>query len=457
VNSLLRRLRAERNDDGAALMTVILVTALLTVLTLTVSVIAVNNLASARLAQQAGASVNASDAGVSQAVTYLRQRGVRKLDCSPTCAANPWGNSTSPATVAIGGKADQSYQVWIEKIAPYPANKPGIYRIHSTGLAGGPAGRTVTVDVSVTPLKFAYGIVADSVDGGGNGGVHHESIFSTGCVTGRSKIDFDGIDAAYKIPAAVRTSGLISTTNGNGTCSGDFIHGPGQRCSADPKYRYDQDSRGGPLVAGDGCYNKAQTEFPTQPQFNDPSNTLAYKYPTTSFMDAATLASTFGATRPPFTQADLDQIKAVAQSNGTYYTSATGFPVPAGPDAVMYFDLTTTSPGARVDLNDLAVSPWNRDHDPATCPQQSLLVIIEGGDARLNSNSKLSAAVFLVSDDPYGNVSKSNGTATFTGTLYANNVDLTGTADLWMDQCFIDNTSPALMSIQTFNYREVDR
>ena len=56
---LLRRLPAERNDDGAALMTVILVTALLTVLTLTVSVIAVNNLASARLAQQAGASVNA--------------------------------------------------------------------------------------------------------------------------------------------------------------------------------------------------------------------------------------------------------------------------------------------------------------------------------------------------------------------------------------------------------------
>jgi hypothetical protein len=51
---------------------------------------------------------------------------------------------------------------------------------------------------------------------------------------------------------------------------------------------------------------------------------------------------------------------------------------------------------------------------------------------------------------PYGNVSKSNGTATFTGTLYANNVDLAGATDMWMDQCFVDNTSPALLSVKTF-------
>jgi hypothetical protein len=224
---------------------------------------------------------------------------------------------------------------------------------------------------------------------------------------------------------------------------------------------------GGPLPTSSACYNKASSEFPTLPQFNDPSSTLAYRYPKTSYMDAATMASNFSAKRPPFTQAQLDQIKAIAQEDGTYSTSASPcsggatppacFIVPTGPDSVMYFDLTGPNAGDTVDLNNLAVSPWNRDHDPASCPRQSLLVIIAGGNARLNSNSKLSAAVFAISDSPYGNISKANGTSTFTGSLYGNNIDLTGTADMWMDQCFMDNPPPALTTVQTYNYREVDR
>src|SRR4051794_39131775 len=167
--------------------------ALVSALTLTISVVATNNLVSARLSQQAGAAVNASDAGVSQAVSYLRKRGTRDLGCSPTCATNAWGNSTTPATVTVSGRAGQSYKVWIEPIAPYPANKPGTYRIHSTGYAGGAAGRSVTVDASIVPLPFVYGVVAGSVVGGGNAGVHKESIFSTGCIYQRSKIIFEGI------------------------------------------------------------------------------------------------------------------------------------------------------------------------------------------------------------------------------------------------------------------------
>ncbi len=310
----------------------------------------------------------------------------------------------------------------------------------------------MTTDVYVNPLPFVFGIVAASVDGGGNAGVHHESIFSTGCVTGRSKIAFDGLDVAYGIPAAVHTSGLISTKNGNGSCSGQLIH------DSDPcntTYPYDQDSLGATLPTTSTCYNKARSVYGNLAQFND-TNSVAYNYPRTSYIDEATMASKFMAKRRPFTDAQLAQLKATAQSDGTYYTSTT-FTVPSGPDALLYFDLTSTNPGGTVDLNDLAVSPWNRDHDPATCPSQSLMVIIEGGNARMNSNSKLSAAVFLVSGDPYGNVSKANGTATFTGTLYANNVDLTGTADMWMDQCFMNNIPPALTSMETRNYREVDR
>ncbi len=292
--------------------------------------------------------------------------------------------------------------------------------------------------------------------------MHHESIFSTGCVSQRDKIQFAGLDAAFGIPAAVHSTDVITVKNDSGkTCpTGDSIHSAAAPCNT--TYKYDQDKMGAALTTYPGCYNTARSDsdstIANQPQYNDSSNSVAYNYPRTSYLDTATMSTLYKAKRPPFTQAQLDQLKAVAQMDGTYYTSATGYTVPAGPDAVMYFNLTGAATNARqVDLNNLAVSPWNRDHDPASCPSQSLLVIIEGGDAKLNSNSKLSAAVFLTSDDPYGNVSKANGTSTFTGSIYANNVDLTGTSDLWMDQCFINNPPPALNTVTTYNYREVDR
>jgi hypothetical protein len=85
------------------------------------------------------------------------------------------------------------------------------------------------------------------------------------------------------------------------------------------------------------------------------------------------------------------------------------------------------------------------------------MIIIEGGDARLNSNSTLAASLFMVSGDPYGNVTKANGTATFTGTISANNLDLSGTSDISLDPCYLANPPPGLTTQRTLNYREVDR
>jgi len=471
-----------RDENGVALLTVILMLALVSALTLTIAVVATNNLVSARLSQQAGAAVNASDAGVSQAMTYLRQRGVRAINncwnadgTQAVGCATAWGNASSPTTVTVSGKAGQSYKVYIKPVAPYPANKPGVYRIYSSGFAGGAAGRSVTVDARIAPLPFVYGVVAASVSGGGTADVHKESIFSTGCVYQRSKILFQGIDAAYGIPSAVHTSQIITDSNGSGkTCTGTNkpIHDPTlpaatKNCPVDnsgvPLYPYDEDKYGGPLT-GTPCYNYARstTQFGNLPQFNDATNPVTYNYATTSYLaDDAALAAKYKAKRPPFTQAQLDQLKSAAMSANTYYTSSTGWTVPAGPDAIMYFDLTATDPGGSVDLNDLAVSPWNRPVDLAAnsplCPAQSLVVIIEGGNAKLNSNSVLSASLFLVSDDPYGNVTKANGTSQFVGNIYANNVTLNGTTDLYMDECFMNNPPPALNTVTEENYREVDR
>lgn len=436
-------------DSGIALLTVILMLALVSALTLSLAVLTTNNLASARLSQQAGASLNAADAGVAQAVSYLRENGGRDLDCSPTCTTNPWGNKANPATVTVPGKAGQTFKVWIEPLAPYPANKPGYYRIHSTGTAGGPAGRVTEVDAEVTGMKIPTGVMADSVNGGGDSAVHHESIFSTGCVYKRSKIVFDGLDIAYGIPAAVHTSQIISDDQGSGKyCPGmkKPIHDPknppaSKNCN--PAYPYDQDANGGDLT-GTTCYK-------------------AYNgtYPTTSLIASdADLFAKYNISPQVFSQAQLDQLKTVAVSQANYYTSHTGWTAPTEKNSVLYFDLTKTDPGGMVDLNNLSPT-WSRPPDLSatdpSCQAKSLLVIIEGGNARLNSNSTLYASTFLISKDPYGNVTKSNGTSTYIGTLYANNLDLTGTTDMHLDACFLANTSPALTTVRTFNYREVDR
>lgn len=437
------------DDSGAALLTVIAAIVLISALTATLAMVTTSNLVSARLTQQAGAALNASDAGIAQAVTYLRTTGAKRINrCSPACATEPWGNSTNPAVVTVPGAAGQSYRVWIEVLAPYPDYVPGRYRIHATGTAGGPAGRTVTSDVEITPYQFPMGIMANSVNGGGTADVHRESVFSTGCVYKRSKIDFDGIDAYYNIPAAVHTSQIITDSQGSGQfcpSTKQPIHDTRQSGGAkncNPLYPFDQDRNGGPLN-GTTCYQAHSSTYPL----------------TSLIASDAELFSLYKMKQPVFSQSQLDQLKSIAVSQNNYYTTATGWTSPTTADAVMYFDLTATDPGGLVDLNDL--TGWSRSvplaaDDPA-CPARSLAIIIEGGNMRLNSNSVLFASVFLTSGDPYGQVFKANGTATYIGTLYSNGLDLTGTADFWLDKCFVSNVSPALTDVVTYNYREIDR
>ena len=105
------------------------------------------------------------------------------------------------------------------------------------------------------------------------------------------------------------------------------------------------------------------------------------------------------------------------------------------------------------------VNGWGRDPDPATCPAQSLLIVITGGDARLNGSSSMTANLVLTSEAPYGHVFKANGTARLIGTIYADTLDLTGNVDVSLDACFLQNLSPSLVdtTFSVTSYREIDR
>lgn len=461
-------------DAGSAMIITLMVMALLAALSTTVAAVTINNLQSSTRAQQAGSALNAADAGVSQAVSYLRSSGVRDLRCSPSCPSNPWGSQTNPSSVSMAG--GQRYAVWIETVTPFPANDPGLYRVHSTGTAGGSAERRVLADVTVTSASVPKGIFARTISGGGSASVTRQSVFSTGCVYDRSKINMQGgTDVAYGIPVAVHSAQIITESNGTGQycpTTQKPIHDPkktgaARYCPTDPRYRFDQDKLGGPLSSADSCYDSRMASGGAWASYYAPRNLDADSDMDVNgsyIKDDATLQKLFGVQSPVLSQAQIDRLRSVAQAQGTFYETAappapTNTFAPSSNNAVMFFDLKGAHLGETVDLNKITGferDPNVLDSDP-TCTSKSLVIVIEGGNARLNSTTKLFASLFLTSTAPYGQVVKDNGNSAFIGTIYADNVNMVGTADISMDTCFLANVSPALLDFTLKNYREDDR
>jgi hypothetical protein len=444
-----------RTDEGSALIVTLMVLAVVTALTTTVAAVTINNLGSSVKAQQAGSALNAADAGVAQAMTYLRNSGVGGINkCSPTCTtAIPWGSQSVPATATVAGIAGQVYAAWIEPIAKFPANDPGLYRIHSTGTAKGSASRAVTADIQTTKTTVPMGIVASRIDGAGGVTLTNESIFSSGCVSSRKKLTLTGFDPAYGgIPAGVHTSGLISEAQVCGKKAG--IHGSS---NCDTAYPYDQDSDGGSLLST-GCA-ATQTGYPTYYAPRDLTGDGSADVDGSYVKDDASLQKLFGFTSPALSPSQLENLRSIAQSQGNYWTSATGWTSPDERQAVMYFDLKGSNLGGEVDLND--ITGFGRaaglSAAAAGCDDRSLIIIIEGGNARLNSNQQLAASLFLTATAPNGRINKTNGGADFIGSMYADAINFAGNANLSLDECFMSNLAPGLAGLTQTSYREVDR
>jgi hypothetical protein len=437
----------------------------------TVAVVSINNLQSSTKAQQAGAALNAADAGVSQAMSYLRSAGVRRLSCSPTCTANPWGNSATPTSVTLGGVGRQAYKAWIEPIRPYPANDPAVYRIHSAGTAAGAASRQVTADVTVAS-NITRGVHSRTISGGGSASVSRASVFSTGCVYDRSKIDMVNgeLDIAYGVPTGVHSSQIITDSNGSGQycpTTSKPIHdpgaaAPGRNCSADNPYDHDMLGGAFPTTAGSPCLNFA-TQYPTYYAARDLDGDGTIDVNGSYIKDEAALARLYNMRNPTLADGLIDQLRSIAISQGNYWEKASptnpAWKAPDEENAVMFFDLTKTDLGGTVDLNDIVgfSRATNTSETSAACSSKSLAIVIEGGNAKLNSNQTMFGSLILTSSAPYGQVTKANGTANFIGTIFADNINLVGNVNLSLDPCFLANLSPGLLVLSLDNYREEDR
>lgn len=463
-------------DRGTAMLLTMSVMMLVTTLAGVGTTMAVRDMRGASEAQQAGSALDAAEAGVAQAVAYIRANGTRKLACNlTTCPTNPWSPSNPVVADVKGGGR------WSAAIRPVSlgnGDSGDRYMVRSTGTAGGPAERVIEVEVSVTPIDLPKGIFGRTINFGGTVDLHQISVFTTGCVYKRDKVTShytSGLDAAYGMPIGVHSSQIITESQGSGQyCSNTAkpIHSGLNLAGlsllpCNSKYPFDQDRFGGsltqlPLLGGlaslASCSSVASTSS-YLPRDIDLNGTLDING---SFVrDDNALFKTFGITRPALSASELEQLKTTAQAQGTYYTSPSGWAVPNGatnPHTVLFFDLAANQ---TVDLKPLDGSLWSRARITNAlsplCLDASLLIVVTGGNARLNGNTQLAASLYLSGAAPGGQLFKANGTADHIGMLYADTIDMTGNFSASLDACYVANPSPGLFDVNPGTYRELDR
>jgi hypothetical protein len=426
---LSRRFRGLSTERGSAIVVVVLVVAAMTGLAITATVMAVANTQSADRDRQGAKALDVADAGVAAGIEFLRS-GANGINCTATgltssgaVCAGAWNGQAQAQTVSVGGA---TYSVWISRVvkAAPPTTRESVYKIRSTGttLVSSAGVRQVEATVVARPFTYPVGVYADSVTAVGTADVTNETIFSSGCISGVKHTGVTGSDLWYGGLAGIKTTGGVTDNNGSCTASNDVLNNASK------------------------CYGLGNTEYPVSTPYGGVQTTPAscYNLVTTKFT-LTDLQNSFGLTARGLQPQQYAALKSVAKSQGGYYTTSSyTSPDPAVyPNAVLYFKL---APGDEVSLNSIA------GYGSSTCGTRSIVVVIEGGDARINAGADVVGALFV----PDGTL-RGNGNSTLTGTVFAKNIDkFNGTAEIRLDSCWVDNF-PILNDFRVSDYRQVDR
>jgi len=482
--------RDVRDDSGVGVITVLLVMAVMSALVITATALTVNNIGNSSRDRQALAAIATSEAGVAQAIQYLRGGNLSALSCiepapgalpGPDCqgATQSWTSATNPRQVRVDGGAggcvasSDCFKVWIGTVQPFVPNcaarhaSPptpcyGRYRIHSTGVSGnGPGARRVAVDVQAAPNNFPLGVFSEQgFSGNGNVGLHSESIFTGGCMVNRQDDSHPGsgvqfqydsannrpvIDLFYDQPAAAHAVGNVSSNN-TSCMSSSGGNGPIHRAAAcNSTFKYDQDGGGAALTGGDGCYGGY-------------TRSDGSRYPTSSKFTAQDLQNV-GYRPRGLTDAQYDALKAQAKAEGTYNVTTaslsatlTGLVAAGLTSPVLYWDNSSVSLSA----TDLPSAFLRALSTSATCGQNSLTIVVTGPGHDLsyqggNTAPYVAASIFV----PDGTLTGVGGRNTI-GTVFAKTVDLGGNIDFYLDNCFVNNPPGGALDVQVTGFREDD-
>lgn len=477
------------SDSGVAMITVIMLLAALTAVTSTLAIVGVNNLQNANRDRQSGAAFGTADAGVAQALQYIRTSGINDLTCpeanlaDPGCSTKPWStgtpavgwaNPSAPHQVVldsgVGGACNTTrncYKVWISYVKKYAGCQmvggkqlcQGTYRIHSKGFYGnGPSSRRVVVDVTVAPYRFPFGIYGRSFTGGGNTGIHYVSLFTSTNVCNRgsdsgggSGLYFQGYDDVYQQPASAHAEGVVSGAKNCGS-AGSSVHN-GSPCAAGQKN--DQDSQGANPIN-----SPAPGSAYSGPCNKNPDGSY---YSVSSQMLPGDLANTYGLSPKGLTQQQYAQLKTQAMAECLYFSSSTKKSNCDGTSTyqtawsnttytqpVLYFD--GWDPTLHVNADVPSSFVFSAPSDTNCDPHQAIIIVRNSGLTYQGGNNQYFPVAIFVPD---GDFSGAGGENTI-GTLFSQNITVNGNTDFYMDKCFASNPPGGLLDVKATGFHEED-
>lgn len=460
----MSRIRRAPGDGGAAIVAVLLLLAALTAITTTVATVAVNDTISSSRDRQSGAAFATADAGVAYALEYIRNNSLDALSCAEnrtpatpdSCAGNPSiSNPTNPVKVRVKGAGpcianDTCYDVWIGFVAKYnpPAVKVGRYRIHSVGRSGGgPGTKALSVDVRVTPASYPIGVYGTRLVGNGGTSVNNEMLFTQDCVSPRyngsgNGMRFEGVDPYWGEPASANSTEQVSTANNCG--SSGFVHNDGP-CPTSPALRFDRTRTGGAISDGSPC------SF----QYTKPDGTLGFR--DTTFFSLEILKQEYNYQAGGLTDSQYKSLKARAQSLNTYNAPAgtlaarLSAAVAAGvAQPVAYYENLSEVSLSSTDIP----SPTFARAPGGTCTPHSVVIVVRNGNLTYQGGQSewRDLALFV----PEGNFT-GNGGYNILGTLFTQQLSITGGQRFELDPCFIKNLPGPVLDLKVTGFREDDR
>lgn len=460
-------LRQKTGDDqGVAMLTVIMVLAVVVALGVAAVTVSASNIRNAGRDRFATTAQGAAEAAISSAESYLQTISASALSCSPSCGSGTWGDQAHPLQLTF--PSNRSAAVWIELKQAYnpPLYRSSDYIIHAVGKSSSAIGvRTIDQEVSVAPLDFPFGIYIDSkINNGGSAAVTNESVFSRSCIDSRGKLNIGGIDPYYSQPAAVHSASYITNTNQSAcqdpgyeqthdanaehydTVPGDANHNycapatTGAGTAMDT--RYDQDSLGGP-------FSQDTTDGTTCSSAPNQYSSM------TSYFDNNQLTSQYNFTQKGLTESEYAMLASVAKAQGSYYTSTSSVTWPQAsttPNAVVYFDLPAGGNNSVNISSNINSYAWV-DEAGGACNQThpSIIIVVRNGDLSLGSGMSSTGAFFV----PEGQISTS-GNINIVGTVFANAAKITGTANIMLNSCYIKNIPGPITSVTPLRFHEKD-
>lgn len=498
------------DQRGVAMVTVLLVGAVLTVVSSTAAFVTIKEFNATNDDLKATRALGYAEAGLDRALVALRQEtwnweqvvmagcpGFARLDetYDEDATAGP-----DYADVLTGSLGDGTYNVVIERDKTEnacPADTPDVrlaqvVSITSTGRHP-EAMRKIQQTIELRYRGLPIGLYAEEgVSGGGSGDVTDVSLITPGNVDQREKISFAGFDPFYKVgdfypatdpsgrypanffdateralpmPAAAHAIGPMQNT------PGAQEHPPAPRCNFNGNKgtpgQSVWDSSGPALetVLTAGCSNWVAT-WPN-------GSTISPRYPPVADFNSSDLSRVTPS--PQIELEDFDFLKGSAESSGLYCSYLGGSNQPdfctgwggtptgqtlkdsdlpaAEENFVVYIDMPPGTDAQHDSAQQTIV--WQPD-DFAPCtdggPNRSVVLVVRHGSVQLANGSDFLGAIIA----PEGTVSAA-GNHTTEGTIIARRLNLSGTGQFKLSECWLDELKFTFIQVNALGWRELDR